>query len=176
MCKRRKDGHLFQLKCCVPFISNCSPNLRTASTTWLVGWFGCAGSSLLLRLLSSCGEQGLLSSRGVQASRCGGFSCAARALGHAGFSSCSHGLSSCGAQGLGHKLSTCGIRAQLLCGMWDLSRPGIKPVFPASAGGFFTTVPPGKPLNFYVFFKKRRKRKENHEVTHTLYSVFICFH
>ena len=62
MCKHRMDEHLFQLKCCVPFTSNSSPNLRTASTTWLVGWFGCAGSSLLLRLLSSCGEQGLLSS------------------------------------------------------------------------------------------------------------------
>ena len=34
---------------------------------------------------------------------------------------------------------------------WDLSHPGIKPsslVFPALAGGFFTTVPPGKlPLD-----------------------------
>ena len=29
----------------------------------------------------------------------------------------------------------------------DLSNPGIKPVSPASAGGFFTTEPPGKPEN-----------------------------
>ena len=28
--------------------------------------------------------------------------------------------------------------------MWDLPRPGIKPVSPALAGGFLTTVPPGK--------------------------------
>ena len=28
----------------------------------------------------------------------------------------------------------------------DLSDPGIEPVFPALAGGFFTTEPPGKPL------------------------------
>ena len=28
----------------------------------------------------------------------------------------------------------------------DLPDPGIKPVSPALAGGFFTTEPPGKPL------------------------------
>ena len=27
----------------------------------------------------------------------------------------------------------------------DLSNPGMEPEFPASAGGFFTTEPPGKP-------------------------------
>ena len=30
--------------------------------------------------------------------------------------------------------------------MWDLPRSGIEPVSPALAGGFLTTVPPGKPL------------------------------
>ena len=29
----------------------------------------------------------------------------------------------------------------------DLSDPGIEPTSPALAGGFFTTEPPGKPLN-----------------------------
>ena len=29
--------------------------------------------------------------------------------------------------------------------MWDLPRPGLEPVPPALAGGFLTTVPPGKP-------------------------------
>ena len=29
--------------------------------------------------------------------------------------------------------------------MWDLPGPGLEPVSPASAGGFLTTVPPGKP-------------------------------
>ena len=29
--------------------------------------------------------------------------------------------------------------------MWDLSGPGIEPMSPALAGGFFTTEPPGKP-------------------------------
>ena len=28
---------------------------------------------------------------------------------------------------------------------WDLPDPGIKPMSPALAGGFFTTEPPGKP-------------------------------
>ena len=30
--------------------------------------------------------------------------------------------------------------------MWDLPGPGLEPVFPALAGGFLTTAPPGKPL------------------------------
>ena len=48
------------------------------------------------------------------------------------------------------RLSNCGSRAQLLCGMWDLPRPGLEPVSPALAGRFSTTVPPGKPHpNFY---------------------------
>ena len=48
------------------------------------------------------------------------------------------------------RLSSCGSRAQLLCGMWDLPRPGLEPVSPALAGGFLTTAPPGKPdLNFF---------------------------
>ena len=43
------------------------------------------------------------------------------------------------------RLSSCGSRAQLLPGMWDLPRPGLEPMSPASAGGFSTTAPPGKP-------------------------------
>ena len=33
--------------------------------------------------------------------------------------------------------------------MWDLPRPGLKPVSPALAGGFLTTVPPGKAKNYF---------------------------
>ena len=44
------------------------------------------------------------------------------------------------------RLSNCGSRAQSLCGMWDLPRPGHEPVSPASAGRLPTTAPPGKPL------------------------------
>ena len=43
------------------------------------------------------------------------------------------------------RLSNCGSRAQLLCGMWDLPRPGLEPVSPALAGRLSTTAPPGKP-------------------------------
>ena len=43
------------------------------------------------------------------------------------------------------RLSNCGSRAQSLCGMWDLPRPGLEPVSPALAGRFSTTAPPGKP-------------------------------
>ena len=43
------------------------------------------------------------------------------------------------------RLSSCGSQAQLLQGMWDLPRPGLKPMSPALAGRFSTTAPPGKP-------------------------------
>ena len=60
------------------------------------------------------------------------------------------GLSSCGSQALERRLSSCGAWAQLLYGMWDPPGPGIKPVFPALAGGFSTTAPPGKSLVFVL--------------------------
>ena len=51
--------------------------------------YGCAGSLLLHRPLSSCDEWGLPSSCGARASYCDVFSCCqARALGCVGFSSC----------------------------------------------------------------------------------------
>ena len=46
------------------------------------------------------------------------------------------------------RLSSCGSRAQLLRGTWDLPRPGLEPVSPASAGRLSTTAPPGKPRTF----------------------------
>ena len=38
--------------------------------------------------------------------------------------------------------------------MWDLPRPGLKPVCPALASGFLTTAPPGKslPCHFLIAF------------------------
>ena len=36
--------------------------------------------------------------------------------------------------------------------MWDLPRPGLKPVSPALAGGFLTTAPPGKPIYVLLLF------------------------
>ena len=39
--------------------------------------------------------------------------------------------------------------------MWDLPGPGLEPVSPASAGGFLTTAPAGKPapkaLNILIY-------------------------
>ena len=80
---------------------------------------------------------------------------------------CARAFSSCGKRGplfiavrgpltiaaslaAGHRLQTrrlsnCGSRAQSLCSMWDLPRPGLEPVSPALAGRFSTTAPPGKP-------------------------------
>ena len=48
------------------------------------------------------------------------------------------------------RLSSCDSRAQLLRGMWDPPRPGREPASPALAGRPSTTVPPGKPLNFFL--------------------------
>ena len=84
-----------------------------------------------------------------------------------GFRLCARALSSCGKRGplfiavrgpltvaaslvaehrlQTRRLSSCGSRAQLLCSMWDLSRPGLEPVSPALAGRLPTTAPPGKP-------------------------------
>ena len=56
-----------------------------------------------------------------------------------------HGLSTCGSWALEHRLSLCGAQALLLSGMWDLPGSGLEPVSPALAGGFLTTVSPGKP-------------------------------
>ena len=62
--------------------------------------FGCAGSSLLHGLFSSCGQQGLLSSWSMQASYRADFSCGVRVLGDAGFSNC-------GSQALEQRLGSC---------------------------------------------------------------------
>ena len=65
-----------------------------------------------------------------------------------------------------HRLSSCGSRAQLLRGMWDLPRPGLEPVSPALAGGFSTTVPPGKPHpSLYI-----------NPLFHQGFNIFICSH
>ena len=48
------------------------------------------------------------------------------------------------------RLSNYGSRAQLLRGMWDLTRPGLEHVSPALAGGLSTTAPPGKPSRYFL--------------------------
>ena len=107
----------------------------------LTGFSSC-GSRALERRLSSCGTRAL-EHVGFSSAVCGLSSCGAWALGHMGFSSC-------GSRALECRLSSCGTWALLLHGMWDLPRPGIKPVSPALAGRFLTTAPPGKS-QWYCF-------------------------
>ena len=54
--------------------------------------------------------------------------------------------------------------------MWDIPRPGPEPLSPALAGGFLTTVPPGKPdtnLKTNLLDKNHAQvlapRKEHHD-------------
>ena len=61
-------------------------------------------------------------------------------------------LSSSCLQDLGHRFSSCGTGVQLLCGMLDLLRSGIKHVSPALAGRFFTTGSRGKPPIYIILF------------------------
>ena len=85
------------------------------------------GLCFFAQAFASCYKQRLLSSHGVQASHCSGFSC-------------------CRAQNLEHRLSHHGAWTWLPCSMWDLPGPGIKPMSCALAGGFLTTGTPGKSL------------------------------
>ena len=59
------------------------------------------------------------------------------------------------AHGLERGLSGCGTCA-MVRGMWNLPGPGIKPAFPAAAGGFLSTGPPGTALNLLTFLKERK--------------------
>ena len=94
----------------------------------------CLGFSLVVM------SGGLLSSGSAQRSYCGSISCRrAQAVGRAGPSSCSSRA---------QPLQLLGSTAQapyLQC-LGLVPGPGIKLVSPASAGRFFSTEPPGKPL------------------------------
>ena len=99
--------------------------------------FGCVGSSLLYGAFLQLWRAGVTLHCGARVSHCGGFSC-------------------CGAQALcmrasivvARGLSSRGSRAQLLRDVWDLPRPGLKPVCPELADGFLTTASLGKsPTN-----------------------------
>ena len=90
--------------------------------------FGCVGSSLL-----HAGFSLVAASGGYSSLWCAGFSQRWLLL-----------LRSMGPRRAG--FSSCGMWAQLLRGMCDLPGPGIEPLSPVLAGGFLTTVPPGKSL------------------------------
>ena len=87
------------------------------------------GVGCCLQVSLSRGEQGLLSSCGGLASPCGGLS-------HCGpWAPWCMGFKSLGSQAL------------LPRGMWNLPRPGIKPLSHALAGRFFTAGPEVKSVN-----------------------------
>ena len=93
------------------------------------------GFHCCMQNFSSFAEHSLLLVAIAWSSRCGRFSCwGARALVCTGFCSC-------------------GAWALLLCGTWDLPRPGIKPVSLAWQDRFLTTGPPGTPHNFFFFLR-----------------------
>ena len=55
------------------------------------------------------------------------------------------GLNSCSYWALEHKFNSCGHGLSCSAAYGNLPGPGIEPMFPAMAGGFFTTEPPGRP-------------------------------
>ena len=62
----------------------------------------------------------------------------------------------------------CGALPQYLQGMWNLPRPGIKPMSPALAGKFLTTGPPGKSSQLCEC-RVRRGEFENSKTTETVF-------
>ena len=77
-----------------------------------------------MRAFSRCREQELLFSAAHRNSFQGFLLLQGTGSRHVGFSSC-------GSQAIEGWLSGCGVWAYLSYGMWDHSRPGIKPVCPA---------------------------------------------
>ena len=100
--------------------------------------FGCVGSSVRARALSSRGKRGplFITVRGPLFIVVRGPPTIAASL------VAEHRLQT-------RRLSSCGSRAQPLRGMRDPPRPGPEPVSPAPAGRLSTTAPPGKP---YIIF------------------------
>ena len=104
-------------------------------------FFGCVGSSVRARAFSSCGKRGplFIAVRGPL------FIAVRGPLTMAAPPVAGHRLQK-------RRLSSCGSRAQPLRGMWVLPRPGLEPAFPALAGRFSTTAPPGKPQSYLLPF------------------------
>ena len=85
----------------------------------------------------------------------------ARTLGHRDVSSCSSWVPE-------HRFSSCSAWALFLCSTWNLPGPGIEPLSPALAGGFFTTEAPGEPLSLTFKFQ--------YSVFYSLNSVSFYLH
>ena len=128
----------------------------------------CFGSLLLQ------GPSLVMVSRGYSLLWCMDFSlrsfscCRAGALGCVGFSSW-------GSWALEHRLSSCGARTYLLHGVWNLYRPGIEPMSPALAGGFLSTVPPGKSSGHTLEYNIKKNEITLLFSTDLLLSIFtVC--
>ena len=101
--------------------------------------------------ISCCGTQVLCTWASVTTA-CWLSSCGMRALGCVCFSNyrmessvvVACGLSICHSWALEHRHNNCGTQGLLLCGMWNLPGPWIKPMSLALADRFLSTVPPGK--------------------------------
>ena len=114
------------------------------------------GPRFCARAFSSCGEWGPLF-----ITVCGPLTITASLV-------VEHKLQTC-------RLSICGSRAQLLCSMWDLPRPGLEPMSPALAGRFSTTAPPGKPhpLIFSLYVSLSLKWVTCRQ---RIYRSYFCIH
>ena len=106
-----------------------------------------------VRAFSSCGAWG-----GGVTLRCsawascrGDFSCGTQVLDAQASGAATLGPCSCSLLALEHGLRIWGTQAELLRGMWDLPRPGIRPLSAALAGGFLS----GK--SSFLFFFSRQK-------------------
>ena len=78
--------------------------------------------------------------------------------------------------GFGHLgFSSCGAQAWMPHGMWNLPGPGIEPVSLAFAGGFLSTVPPGKSsLHFLTNARLQpTQKKDTHLFIHTHVCLFL---
>ena len=107
---------------------------KEGSWRWLLSDSVCFFNDFLIHLftgaaqaLSSCDEEGLLSSCGSQASFCGCWGSSGGSTGSRAPGLCSYGT-----------------RAQWPLGTWDLPGPGMEPMSPELAGSFSTIWPPGK--------------------------------
>ena len=97
---------------------------------------------------SSCGGRGLLSSCGVWASHCGGFSCCDGFSGMWASVVVAPRLYCTGSVVVAHGLS-----CPMACGS---SRPSVELVSSALQGRFFTTGPPGQPCSALLENTKRK--------------------
>ena len=110
-------------------------------------FLGCAGSSFLHELSSSCSKQGL-----TLWLQCTSFSLQkVFPLQSTDFRT--HGLSNFNSQALEHRLS-CDTQHVVLHGMWNLPGSEIELLSPTLVGGFFTTEPTRKPEIIFWFYRK----------------------